>query len=139
MKRFLLLPALGFAATFALAGCNPSGVYAVGGAAGLNENPATPTPLPSPASGSGGVDIRWDANRESGVNSAGGGYRVYYSSTGSITAGTPFLDVAYAAGTTPATAQLTGLAAGTYTIRIVAYSAANPTGSAGTDTTVVVP
>ena len=135
MKCFSLIPTIAFLAALGLVGCNPSGVYPVSGTAGLNENPTTPS---IPGNGSGGVHVSWDANRESGVNSAGGGYRVYYSSTGSITAGTPFVNIAFAAGTTPTTADLTGLTPGNYTISVLAYSAANPTGSVSTETTVVV-
>ncbi|MBS1961189.1 MAG: hypothetical protein JST04_03155 [Bdellovibrionales bacterium] len=119
----------------ALSGClDNSGVSTRSNTSGQIENPS-----PSVPGSATGVTVSWNANREKGVNSSGGGYRVYYSKTGSIDANTPFVTVANAGGNTPTTTRLSGLASGTYTVGVIAFSAANPTGSSGTQTTVTVP
>jgi hypothetical protein len=77
--------------------------------------------------------VNWAANPEVDVNKAGGGYRVYYSTSPnvSLSSGT-YVDVPYVSGpTAPTTALLSGLSVGTYYVRVVAYSAYNPLGISG--------
>jgi hypothetical protein len=79
----------------------------------------------------GNVLVSWTANREKGVNSIGGGYRVEYSTSPDFPGGsTTMIDIPYVSGpTTPTAYSLTGLDAGNYCLRITAYSALNTTGS----------
>lgn len=76
------------------------------------------------------VQVSWTANKETAVNSTGGGYRVYYSTTsGFNTATASYVDVPYAGGaSTPTTANITGLMVGTYYFKVVAYSSMNQPG-----------
>lgn len=76
------------------------------------------------------VQVSWAANREAAVNAAGGGYRVYYGkSPGFDITGASFVDVPYVSGSSaPTTASVT-LSSGDNFVKIVAYSALNPTGS----------
>lgn len=77
------------------------------------------------------VAVSWDANRESGVNSAGGGYKVYHSTTSGFSiSGASFVDVPYVTGPNAPTSTTLSLASGTHYIKVVAYSAVNPSGSA---------
>lgn len=93
--------------------------------------------LASCSGGSGGnssagreVEIAWDANRDSAVNAPGGGYRVYYSPVvGFSLADAAVVDVPHAADGTPTRVVVT-LPDGQHYIKIVAYSALNPAGSA---------
>jgi len=76
------------------------------------------------------VEVSWNPNRESGVNRAGGGYRVYHGTTpGFGLAGAKFVDVPYAGGETTPTRVVLALSPGTHYIKVVAYSALNPAGS----------
>lgn len=76
------------------------------------------------------VQVSWTANRESAVNSTGGGYRVYTSpSAGFDITSANVTDVPHAAGATPTSTNLT-LTSGTHHIKVVAYSTLNTTGSA---------
>lgn len=87
------------------------------------------------------VAISWSANHEAVVNRTGGGYRVYYSNTPNFAIGSATqVDVPYVGGpTSPVTNTLT-LVAGTYYIKVVAYSTLNPAGSApSAEIQVVVP
>lgn len=71
-------------------------------------------PAPTPHA----VDISWTANKETAVNSAGGGYKVAIS-------GQPVIDVPYpypASGP----AATTTLLKGNYTVTVTAYSAIDP-------------
>ncbi len=94
------------------------------------------------SAGSGGsgtprnVQVSWAANREKAVNSPGGGYRVYYSTTpGFDVATASVVDVPYVAGpTAPTSATIPGLSPGTYYLEVVAYSALNPPGGSGGST-----
>ncbi|HEX7043643.1 MAG TPA: hypothetical protein VF203_03420 [Burkholderiales bacterium] len=106
------------AGLWALAACGS-------GEAGTAERPAAePTQIRY-------VEVSWDPNRESGVNRAGGGYRVYHGTTpGFSLGGARFVDVPYAGGETTPTRALLALAPGTHYIKVVAYSALNPAGSA---------
>lgn len=82
--------------------------------------------------GSGGVttqstvQVSWTANRESAVNTTGGGYRVYYSQISGFSpgdAGVTVLDVPYVSGpAAPASASVV-LSTGAYFFKVVAYSA----------------
>lgn len=93
------------------------------------------------------VQVSWAANRETAVNSQGGGYKVYYSKT-------PGFDIATAksvdalfrsAPAAPTSATLQSLSSGTYYVKVVAYSAiVGPGGGASTsaasaEVSVVVP
>lgn len=86
--------------------------------------------------GSGTVNLSWSANRETEVNKAGGGYRVYYAQSSSVTASTPYVDVPFVSGSqAPTNLRLTGLVSGTYYVHVKAYSAVNPGGSGYSSTT----
>jgi len=76
------------------------------------------------------VTVAWDANRETGVNSAGGGYEV------SIT-GQPPIDVPYVSGAAAPTSVARFLQAGTYLVTVRAYAALDPQG--GTTRTFSTP
>lgn len=82
------------------------------------------------------VTVSWTANRETAVNSPGGGYDLYYSTTPgfNISSVTP-VNIPYAASTssTPTSATL-NLFSGTYYFKIVAYSALNPPGGSSGST-----
>ena len=95
----------------------------------------------SPNSTAGGsITVSWNASHAKGVNAAGGGYRVYYSTTGTLTTSTPVKSIPFVSGAlAPITTKLTGLSKGTYWLFVVAYSANNLAGSAATRATVVVP
>jgi hypothetical protein len=75
------------------------------------------------------VTLNWQANRESGVNSAGGGYLVSISGQSSP------IDVPYnaASGTTPTTTTVS-LYTGSYTATVQAYAALDSTGGASGST-----
>lgn len=116
-----------FVLGLALAACGGGG--GGGGADGSENTAAMTTVTVNP----GAVVINWDANRESDVNRAGGGYRVYRGSTSTFDAAT-VLDVPYPA---PRQAVLS-FAPGTYYIKVTAYSALNPAGSAASPVTKLV-
>jgi hypothetical protein len=61
------------------------------------------------------VDLSWAPNRETGVNSAGGGYRVEIS-------GKPTTDVPYLSGLLAPTSLTTTLYTGRYTVTVRAYA-----------------
>jgi len=65
------------------------------------------------------VTVAWDANRETGVNSAGGGYEV------SITGLAP-IDIPYAPGAPTSITKV--LQPGTYLVTVRAYAALDPLG-----------
>ena len=66
--------------------------------------------------------ISWSANHEKLVNSAGGGYKVYYSTDPTFSvSNAPFIDVPYVSGATAPTSVVFPLS-GTYYIKVVAYS-----------------
>jgi len=93
-------------------------VSACGGGGGSST--AAPGPTPSPVAHA--VTISWDANRETAVNSAGGGYTVAISGQSPI-------NVAYVSGlaTTPTTTTA-NLISGSYSVTVTAYSALMPPG-----------
>lgn len=124
LRFFSLLLTICLNVTFMVtAGCKPPAGGALAQTSPNSNNGASSSP------GRAAL-VSWQANRESAVNSPGGGYRVYYSQTSGIQSSTPFVDVPSQTGvTTPTTARLSGLSAGTYFIYVVAYSAKNSTGS----------
>jgi major membrane immunogen (membrane-anchored lipoprotein) len=87
------------------------------------------------------VLISWSANRESSVNSPGGGYRVYYSTTPGFDISTAnFVDVPYVSGPAAPTSTILIASSGTDYIKIVAYSTLNGTGSEPSqEISVVIP
>src|SRR5687767_3933057 len=93
-----------------------SGLAACGGGGGGSDAPA-PAPTPTPAT----VTISWNANRESGVNRAGGGYEV--AVTGQSTR-----DVPYNSGSAAPTSTTFTLPTGTYTASVRAYAALDAQG-----------
>ncbi len=108
---------------------------------------ASPTPTPLPTASPVGtpaqkkIVVSWTANRDSAVNRAGGGYKVYFSTTqGFAISGANVLNVPYVSGgLAPTTATLTGLASGTYYIKVVPYSAQNASGPVSAEIKVVIP
>lgn len=89
-------------------------------------------------SGSRAVEISWTANRETGVNAPGGGYRVYHAQAPGFDIATVApIDVAYAGGPSSPNQVVVTLPAGTTYVKVVAYSALNPTGSAPSAETAV--
>ena len=84
------------------------------------------------------VTVNWNAARESGVNSLGGGYQVSIS-------GQPTIRVPFTSGATAPTTTKTSLLTGVYTVTVRAYAALDATGgntgslSPGQSITVTVP
>jgi hypothetical protein len=72
--------------------------------------------------------LNWDANHEAGVNTTGGGYRVYYANAPGVNTSTAtFVNVPYVSGSlAPTSVTMTNPAAGTYYFRVIAYSTFNP-------------
>ncbi len=92
---------------------------------------STPTPTPTPTS-TRTASISWTPNKEKAVNQAGGGYRVYYSTTQNFTPnGSTYVDVPYVSGIqTPNSANIANLSRGQrYYVKVIAYSALVPTGA----------
>jgi len=86
--------------------------------------------------------VSWSPNRESAVNTTGGGYKVYYSKTDATVSvvTSSVVNVPFVSGTlSPTTAQLTGLTAGTYFVKVVAFSSRNTAGSVSAISSLVVP
>ena len=77
------------------------------------------------------ITVSWTANRESAVNSLGGGYRVYYSQTPNFSINTAtMVDVPYSGGAqSPTSTVIPQLPSGTYYFKVVAYSDLNTGGS----------
>lgn len=67
------------------------------------------------------VTLSWNANRESGVNAPGGGYRI------SISGQLP-IDVPYVSGALAPTAKDVTLQSGSYTVTVTAYAALDAQG-----------
>ena len=85
------------------------------------------------------VTLSWAANRETGVNSAGGGYIVAISGQAPI-------NVPYASGAFAPTSTVVSLYTGTYTATVKAYAAlaanggsTGSTSASSSTTTIVVP
>jgi hypothetical protein len=87
-----------------------------GDSATNSNTPGTGGPSAQGQSGVATVAISWNANHETGVNSAGGGYLVAVS-------GQPVLTVPYTSGTSAPTSTTLSLPSGTYTISVSAYAA----------------
>lgn len=102
MKRFA-----GLLVVVLLVGCG-------GGGGGGGGGGSTPSATYS-------VTLDWAPNRESGVNSTGGGYKVVIS-------GQPTIDVPYTSGPTAPTSTMASLPAGTYTVTVKAYAAVDAQG-----------
>jgi hypothetical protein len=108
---------------------------ACGGGGGASTPVSAPEPAPEVASDCSSpcaLTLSWTANREAGVNAAGGGYHVYYATSPNVALGQATqVTVAYdpGLGLTPTSTALQ-LAAGTWYLRVVAFSALNPAGSA---------
>jgi hypothetical protein len=85
------------------------------------------------------VTLSWTANRETGVNSAGGGYTVNISGQSAP------IDVPYVSGTWAPTSVTTSLYTGSHTATVTAYAALDTAGgttgntSAATTLNFVVP
>jgi hypothetical protein len=84
---------------------------------------STPTP---PVTGRV-VTLSWAANRETGVNAPGGGYRL------SISGQSP-VDVPYASGPLAPTTKDVTLPSGSYTVTVTAYAALDAQGGAAGST-----
>jgi hypothetical protein len=85
--------------------------------------------VPVANTGTASATVTWAQNRETSVNSAGGGYRVYYASAAGVaTASNPnVVLVPYVSGpTAPTTATISNMPVGDWYIKVVAYSAYNP-------------
>jgi hypothetical protein len=92
------------------------------------------------------VTVSWNANPDKAVNSAGGGYYLYYGTTPNFTVGTPGVSgsgytavtIPYAASTASAPTSTTlSLFSGTYYFRVQAYSALNRPGASGGSTSAL--
>jgi hypothetical protein len=91
---------------------------------------------------SGNIQISWNGNLETAVNSAGGGYKVYYSANSSFDpgdGGVTEIPVPWTSGPTAPTSILIPLSPGTYYLRIAAYSALNAPGSFSGSTSTTTP
>jgi len=83
------------------------------------------------------VSISWNPNRETAVNTTGGGYKVYYSTSSGFSisdAGVSMVDVPFVAPPAAPTTTSLQLATGRYNFRVVAYSALTPHGGSGGST-----
>ena len=118
-------------------------VLVLGGCKGTQGTSTKLNNLPTPPASIGpkNVQISWNANHEKTVNSAGGGYKVYYSTTQNFNlAGATLVNVPYSSGATaPTSIVIPSLGSGTYYIKVVAYSSINTTGSVSQQTSVTVP
>lgn len=99
-------------------------VLTLSGCFEVKDSLKNPTPT-----GTASATVSWDENRESGVNSAGGGYRVYYATSSNVatSSNSNVVNVPYVSGpTAPTTATISNLSTGDWYIKVVAYSAYNP-------------
>lgn len=83
------------------------------------------------------VNIFWNANLETAVNAAGGGYKVYYSTNSGFNitdAGVSVVDVPFVAQPSAPTNVSLQLPSGQYYFRVVAYSALTPPWGSGGST-----
>ncbi|MNY44493.1 hypothetical protein D3C86_1795240 [compost metagenome] len=98
-------------------------------------------PVPKWLKGTKTVGITWDQNKETGVNTSGGGYRVYIGNvSGFDLSEAPYFDVTYdsVAAATPLTTKITTLMPGTYYLKVAGFSAQG-LGVASSEVTVSVP
>lgn len=82
------------------------------------------TMLGCPGPGTNTVTVTWEANPETPVNEAGGGYKVYYSKKSGFSVNDPKVssnDVPYVAGPSAPTSTTLILEDGTWYIKVVAY------------------
>jgi hypothetical protein len=80
------------------------------------------------------VVVSWDANHETAVNSTGGGYTVYYSTSSGFNigdGGVTSIDVPYVSGPTAPISTTVDLLSGTYYFRVQGYSTLTPAGPGG--------
>jgi len=71
------------------------------------------------------VTINWAANNETRLNSAGGGYNVYYSQTSGFAitdGGVTKVNIPWVSGTAPTSTILLNITSGTYYVRIAGYT-----------------
>lgn len=113
-------------------------LFGCGGGGGGGSGSSAPPPAPTV---NRSVQVSWVANRETAVNSPGGGYRVYYSRTpGFNVSAASVADVPYTSGATAPTSTVLTLQTGSNFIKVVAYSVMNPGGSApSVEASIVVP
>lgn len=90
---------------------------ACGGGGGNEPGPSAGNPHPG---GSRTVTLTWDANRESAVNRAGGGYEVFINVDGN---GCCTFDVPYSGGPAAPTSITVQLFPGSYLASVRAYGA----------------
>lgn len=88
-----------------------------------------------------GVKITWTPNRETAVNSPGGGYHVYYATSPNFDISKAgVLDIPFLSGPTAPITTVISLASGSYYLKVTAYSALNTEGSTPSqEISVVVP
>lgn len=98
----------------------------------------TPAPIFKHYTRTGKFEVSFAPNRESGVNSPGGGYKIYYGRDEAVSSATPFINVPFSGEGAAPSARFEGLESGTYHIHVVAYSALNPSGSNPVKQAVVV-
>lgn len=116
-KRLALTFIASFAVSVALSACGAKNK--------ASPKTSAPTATISCSSASNPVIFDWTANRESAVNRAGGGYRVYVGSASgfSVAQALQNINVPYASGAqAPTSATLSTLAKGRYFVRVAAYS-----------------
>ena len=109
----------------------------------------TQTPTPTPTSSTKTITVSWRANKESAVNSSGGGYTVYYSTTPYFSLdNASSINVPYTSGdSAPTQVQIANLARGkTYYIKVIAYSSitalftsTNSTSNPSTEVSIAIP
>ena len=130
-----------FIAAFVVVGCGTGSKSPSKGApknSPSGDNSAATSPTTSTSAKT--VSLTWDPNKEADVNSTGGGYRVYYSTTNPVPSNASFVAVSYSSGSyAPANADITGLTSGTWFFKVVAFSARNTAGSTSTQVSVAVP
>ena len=88
------------------------------------------------------IQVSWSANPETAVNRSGGGYKLYYSTNSGFNpnnSGVTEIDVPYSSGALAPTLLQIEMSAGTYYIRIAAYSALNPPGISGGSISTATP
>ena len=108
----------------------------------------TPPP-PFVCDGGSAITVSWDANRETAVNTSGGGYVVYFSKSTGFNPGDANVcsqDVPYVSGATTPTSTIIDPPSGWWYVRVAAISQLNAPGTTGgsesaasSQTTVVVP
>ena len=69
------------------------------------------------------MTVTWTANKETSVNSAGGGYRVYYGGSAGFNATqAPFIDVIHSGSSTPTSTVINNIYEGLNYVKIAAFS-----------------